>query len=73
MVRTGMNRNRRGTAMTQAMPGLTVGAGDEQATMSVEQTMATNPPFKPGVFTGSHAGQFAGTRPEQGAEKAHRR
>lgn len=73
MARNGANRNRQGRAMTQAMPGLTVQAGDEQATANVEQTTATNPPFRPGVFTGSHSGQFAGTRPEQGAEKAQRR
>ena len=43
-----------------------------EGTMPVEKTMSVNPDFKPGVFTGSHAGQFAGTMPEPGADKATR-
>ena len=39
---------------------------------SVEQAISTNPTFKPGVFTGSHGGQFAGTQSEAGAEKAQK-
>jgi hypothetical protein len=77
----GMGRRRAGAASgaaTGAAPGgaaggmTAAGAGAGESAIPADQLQEYNPPFRPGVFTGSHAGQFAGTQPEQGAERAER-